>query len=102
MTFPKWDRDVFRTESYFKNQACTLVKQSPNVNSNARCVFTRNQDNDQIMIEDAFLDSQTIKSGDTINFVVEEVRNSPSTRGTSNVNIYTLQKGLYVIDQALK
>jgi len=54
------------------------------------------------MIEDAFLSSETIASGETINFVVEEVRNSPSTRGTSNVNIYTLKKGVNIIDQALK
>lgn len=102
MTFPKWDRDVFRTESYFKNQGCQIVDRSPNINSGATCVFTRNQNDDQIMIESAFLPSETIQSGETINFVVEEVRNSPSTRGTSNVNIYTLQDGKNIIDQALK
>ena len=91
LTFPKWDQG---SESYFQEESeCEVITQAPsNIDPGATCQFLfggdGEGDQDQIIISDAFPGGAAAEQ--QVIFILDGVRNSPSTRGVNSIGISTL------------
>jgi hypothetical protein len=85
MRFPRWDEEM-KIVPYVKE--CKLIFDSTsNINPEAECQVQAGIDEDIIIIKNAVKDE--VQGGEKISFVMEKVRNAPSTRGVKTIEVYT-------------
>ena len=101
MTFPKWDQG---SESYFREEPeCEVITQAPStISPGATCQFLPGNDGqdgqDRISISNAF--QAGLADGEQVTFILDGVRNSPSTKGVNSIGILTREADGAVVDEA--
>lgn len=92
MTFPLWDANGF-DDDYVKfddEMNCKLIDEVININPFSLCFVDRNQNSgSKVLIQNAF--SDRVEAGSSVYFVIDGVRNPPSTKPISNISIKTIE-----------
>jgi hypothetical protein len=89
MKFPSWAEELGHV-SYFNDHACLLVFDArSNLSPSASCTIFEEASHDIVMIQNAV---DEFFNGGTISFVMDQVRNAPSTRGVEGIEVNTFSR----------